>query len=335
MSKSTHVPSHQPTPFSYQPTIITDDGNTNTWIHNAAAAQVGTVNGIYPDMNVFYALCWINLAVSAAILVHSWLLHGKKYSTVRIQIDLAALANIASIVAAVEALKHPTREYWALLFDFCYNGVFNATIQLCDNYMFYFRMLAVAKLPLCHRLLINMYIWIVLICTWLPAQTIIPFFYNCNTDIFNTYFPITLAIDSWGNVAYNFYFTFHFLYILYKLFGPSVGINTRRGTGTPTGVTPVGQVGGSANAAGIVPHLPTPGGFIPTHEARSPLSVLMNYEVTLVTLSIHYYQFTLTSILSPTQHTTINSPSHSSSHPLNTLLSIHPHIHSLTLSTHY
>ena len=114
MSKSTQTPSYQPTAVP-----ITDDGNTNVWLHNAAAAQVGTVNGIYPDMNVFYALCWINLAVSAAILVHSFLLHGGKYSSVRIQTDLAAVANIASSVSAIEALNHPTREYWALLFDFC------------------------------------------------------------------------------------------------------------------------------------------------------------------------------------------------------------------------
>ena len=295
MSKSTRSPSYLPTSFSYQPTTVSDDGNTNIWLRNAAAAQVGTVNGVHQDMRIFYTLCWINLAVSAAILVHSFLLHGRKYSTVRIQTDVAALANIFSIVAAVEALKHPTREYWALLFDFCYNGIFNVTIQLCDNYMFYFRMLAVAKLPLWHRVLIHMYIVIVLTCTWLPAQTIIPFFYDCNTDEFNTYFPITLAIDSWGNVAYNFYFTFHFLYILYKLFGPNVGINTsalappgvtslptanspRRHAGTPT---PVGTVSPSR----VVPHLPTPGGLIPTHEARSPLSVLMNYQVSPPPLS--------------------------------------------------
>ena len=258
MSKSTHTPSYQPVSFSYQPTARTDDGNTNVWLRNAAAAQVGTVNGIYPDMNVFYALCWINLAVSAAILVHSFLLHGGKYSSVRIQTDLAAVANIASIVSAIEALNHPTREYWALLFDFCYNGIFNVIIQLCDNYMFYGRMLAVAKLPLWHRVLINMYIWIVMTCTWLPAQTIIPFFYDCNSDTFNTYFPITLAIDSWGNVVYNFYFTFHFLFILYKLFGPSVGINTTGNTSFPTRHTPGGQTG-SANMGGVVPQLPTPG----------------------------------------------------------------------------
>ena len=265
MNKVTIRPTFRPTTSStQQPTSYTntDDGNQNVWLSNSAGAQVGTVNGVYTyngaitDLSTFYTLCWVNIAVCGAILIHSFWLHRWKYSnaSVRVQTEIGAFFAIMSAVVALEAIKHPTREYWALLFDLCYNGIFSAIIQLCDNYMFYFRLVAVVRLPLWYRVLINLYIWLVLICTWLPAQTIVPFFYDTNSTTFNTVYTITLAIDSWGNVLYNFYFSVHFLLILRKLFGPST---------TPlTGPPP--RAGMAAMA-------------VPT----SPLAVLMYYQVAI------------------------------------------------------
>ena len=263
MDKASIRPTYRPTTSAtHQPIspTSTDDGNHNVWVSNSAGRQVGTVNGIYnnngaiTDLTTFYTLCWVNIAVCGAIILHSFWLHGLKYSntSVRIQTEVGALFAILSAIVALQAIKHPTRLYWSLLFDLCYNGIFSAVIQLCDNYMFYFRLVAVVRLPRWYRMLINFYIWLVLICTWLPAQTIVPFFYNTNSITFNSIYTVTLAIDSWGNVLYNFYFSVYFLFILRKLFGPST---------TPlTGPPP--RTGMAAEA-------------VPT----SPLAVLMYYQV--------------------------------------------------------
>ena len=269
MSK-TMRPTYRPTSGTFNPTSFTstDDGNQNIWLSNSAGAQIGTVNGIYTyngaitDLSTFYILCWVNIAVCGAIIIHSFWLHRLKYSnaSVRVQTEIGALFAIMSAVVALEAVKHPTRMYWALLFDLCYNGIFSAVIQLCDNYMFYFRLIAVVRLPRWYRIMINVYIWLVLICTWLPAQTIVPFFYNTNSTAFISVYTITFAIDGWGNVLYNFYFSVHFLLILRKLFRPS----TAPLTGPP----------------------PLPG-MAATAVPLSPLAVLMYYQVISPTRLAH------------------------------------------------
>jgi len=268
MNKATIRPTYRPTtsgteqPTSYS--ITTDDGNHNVWLINSAGAQVGTVNGVYTysgaitNLSTFYVLCWVNIAVCGAVFIHSFWLHGLKYSnaSVRVQTEIGAFIAIMSAIAALEAIKHPTRMYWALLFDLCYNGIFSAIIQLCDSYMFYYRLTAVVRLPLWYRMLIHLYIWLVLICTWLPAQTIVPFFYDTNSTTFTSIYTITLAINTWGAVLYNFYFSIYFLLILRKLFGTST---------TPLTGPPIRD--GMAAAANAVP--------------VSPLAVLMHYQVSI------------------------------------------------------
>ena len=237
---------------TYQPTqsIITDDGNQNIWLRNSAGAQVGNVDGIYTingeitDLSTFYALCWVNVIVGSAIIIHSFSLHGSKYTnaSVRIQTEIGAFFAVISAVVALEAVKHPTRMYWALLYDLCYNGIFAAIVQLCDNYMFYYRLIAVVRLPLWYRVLINVYIWVVLIFTWLPAFTIVPFFYNENSEAFFSVYIITWAIDTWGNILYNLYFSVHFIIILRKLFGSTTVPVEGPMTGmviTPTASSPI------------------------------------------------------------------------------------------------
>ena len=259
---TSYRPTYRPTSVTLSPTTSTstDDGNQNIWLRYSAGVQVGTVNGIYTyngaitDLSTFYALCWVNIAVCSAIIIHSFWLHGLKYTnaSVRIQTEIGAFFAVMSAVVALVAVKHPTRMYWALLFDLCYNGIFNAIVQLCDNYMFYYRLIAVVRLPLWYRVLINVYIWVVLICTWLPAQTIVPFFYDCNTETFNNVYTVTLAIYTWGNILYNVYFSVHFILILRKLYG--------RTTTPLTGPLPLA-------------------GMATTAVPKSPIAVLMYYQV--------------------------------------------------------
>ena len=243
------LPTYQPTSGTRQ-SISTDDGNQNIWLRNSAGAHVLSLDGIYTtdventDLSTFYALCWVNIFVCSIIIIHSFSLHGLKYTnaSVRIQTEIGAFFAVMSAVVAFEAVKHPTRMYWALLYDLCYNGIFAAIIQLCDNYMFYYRLINVVRLPLWYRVLINVYIWVVLICTWLPAPTIVPFFVDCNTESSTNLYIITWSIMSWGNILYNLYFSVHFIFILRKLFGSATVPVDEPPTGmviTPTTSSPI------------------------------------------------------------------------------------------------
>ena len=167
-----------------------------------------------------------------------------------------------------------------MLGDLCYGYLFSAVIQLCDNYMFYSRLLVVTDLPRWHRQALQAYIWVVITATWLPANTIVPFFYNVNSASFQAIYAITRAVSCWGNVAYNVYFAVYFVFILRRiskqnngLIGISGGAEVT-GTGTRTGP-------GVSDRHRTHPHHQNNNGndHQPAGLARSPLTVLMHNEV--------------------------------------------------------
>ena len=59
-----------------------------------------------------------------------------------------------------------------------------------------------------------MYILTVLSLTWAPFYSVVPFFYNTNSSDLTYVYLVTLSIQVWGTVAYNFYFTLEFSIIL-------------------------------------------------------------------------------------------------------------------------
>jgi hypothetical protein len=65
---------------------------------------------------------------------------------------------------------------------------------------------------------------------WVPAYLFVPFFYDTNSLSFLAVYSITLQIQLWGVIAYNFYFTVEFTYILKKMYTGSTvqGISVRK-----------------------------------------------------------------------------------------------------------
>jgi hypothetical protein len=79
-------------------------------------------------------------------------------------------------------------------------------------------MLAVRpKMRNSEKILIVLYIWIVLILTWIPTFTIVPFFYDTNSGAFIQVYSILNTIYTVGNIVYNFYFTSQCLIVLNRI----------------------------------------------------------------------------------------------------------------------
>ena len=156
------------------------------------------------------------IAISIFVLVHSLSLHGRNYSSVRIQTDLAAFSLLAAgiIFLPTGYLVNPYAENSIFVFDFIFIGFFPLVVQLCDNYMFYSRLRAVTKVPLWKRYAFHLYIVIILCSSWFPLYSFVPFIWNVNTKSSIYAYSIMLPIQVWGTVAYNFYFTFEFAIIL-------------------------------------------------------------------------------------------------------------------------
>ena len=140
-----------------------------------------------------------------------------KYDSVRIFADIC---NIACILSSVCIIIIQNTKYdkvqMSILFDFLFCGIFTATIQLCDNYMFYNRFVAVSKPPQWKKNIIHCYIIVALTLSWLPNYTVIPFIYNTNSPHYNQYYTNVLFFQFISTFVYNLYFTFQFGRILYE-----------------------------------------------------------------------------------------------------------------------
>jgi hypothetical protein len=187
------------------------------WVRNSGGHE-DNIN--VPYVNATYFM----MAVSVLILMHSTLINWKTpWRDVRVRTDIAASFTLLSGIFLLSALATPTTTVWAVLIDFFYNGIFAIVIQLCDNYMFFNRYKAVAKPSMFQSVLVHGFIWLVLVLPWAVTFTIVPFFYDTNTDFYtNVYYPYTNYLYSYGTLAFNVYFTVQFGLILRKLYRPII-----------------------------------------------------------------------------------------------------------------
>ena len=154
----------------------------------------------------------------AAVLIHSARLHGRKFDSVRICTDLSATICILNAIIVSTHTKSPTNDLQSVIMvDLLFYGFFSAVVQFCDSYMFYSRLLIMQRIPNWQRVAIITYIVVVLILTWLPTYTIVPFFYDTNSDQYLQMFATLNTVYSSGTVVYNAFFTFRCLLILSKM----------------------------------------------------------------------------------------------------------------------
>lgn len=170
------------------------------------------------------AVFWVNVVImiiASAILLHSAILHGKRYrGTIRKQTDLASLFALLSSACYFIFFTRPNRDTHAIIINLLVSGVLQLPIQLCDRYMFLERLKAVTRVNRNKNILVHTYIYLILVATWIPFYTLVPIFTDTSGDIcFSAYFVLN-SIYLAGVLAYNFYFTLEFVLILrvHKLF---------------------------------------------------------------------------------------------------------------------
>jgi len=151
--------------------------------------------------------------------VHSFFINRKKrhsWHFVRASTDISAVAALFGAVMVLMCRESPNVVKTAICWDFLYNGFSVATVQLCDNYMFFNRFKAVQEVPNWKAYLMQSYVWIVMTLTWLPAYTLLPYFYDTNSGAFGRINSLFLYVQGYGGVLYNFYFTYEFTLFLYR-----------------------------------------------------------------------------------------------------------------------
>ena len=85
-------------------------------------------------------LIYISIAFGTAILVHSFYLHKKKWKTVRIANDAAAISLIGQSLCFMRCSMYAcTLNQQAFFNNFLANAFFGAVIQVADNFMTFSR----------------------------------------------------------------------------------------------------------------------------------------------------------------------------------------------------
>ena len=104
------------------------------------------------------------------------------------------------------------------MIDLLSYGILTLIVQFGDNFMFFWRFIAVSpKMTPLKKSFIYSYIAVILTLLWIPTYTFIPFFYNTNSVSFNNIYYWALQVQIYGCMAYNFYFSLEFGRILYKI----------------------------------------------------------------------------------------------------------------------
>jgi hypothetical protein len=80
--------------------------------------------------------------------------------------------------------------------------------------MFFDRLRAVSKIAPWKSFLIHVYVWLVLVVSWVLPYSIIPIVYDTNRPQFQKYFRIALGVYCWGVVIYNIYISLEVAFVL-------------------------------------------------------------------------------------------------------------------------
>lgn len=189
-------------------TINSSGSDNATWVVQSRAFFPEAITPLY------YQMLYMIIASSCAILVVSAIQHGRVFKSVRTCVDIAALSSLLLSALLLIAMRKPTPTKTAIVRDFLCYGLLQTVVLLCDNYMFYKSYAVVVKVQTWKRHLIHSYVWIILILTWLPKWTVLPFFTAPNNPFYVTAFFYLDQISYYGNIGYNFYFTVQFIRVL-------------------------------------------------------------------------------------------------------------------------
>ena len=185
-----------------------ENSDNAVWVVQSRQFNPKTITPLFKQM------LYMTIPVSVCIILASAAQYGRVFKSVRICIDCAALSSLLLSILLLVAVNNPTPTKTAVVRDFLCYGVFQTIVLLCDNYMFYKSYAAVVKVQPWKRNLIHIYVWIILILTWLPKWTILPFFTTDENPQYVEAYDILDRISYYGNIVYNFYFTVQFIRVL-------------------------------------------------------------------------------------------------------------------------
>ena len=179
----------------------------NTWIYNSFSAADAVPTG-----DSFLYLAYFVLAMSFAILIHSFYLNRFKWTTIRVTTDIACVCTIIQFFLLFQcASGKPCGQYkTSIVIDLLANGIFSGVVQGCDNYITFVRYAAVVgekRITRTRKILTLTYVIVFLFFCWWPYYWLVPFFVNMNSP--TALFGYTYSQYVWNFPSYIMYNLYH------------------------------------------------------------------------------------------------------------------------------
>jgi hypothetical protein len=168
------------------------------------------------DLELDYKWNYITCYTAIGILVHSFIIHGRKYDSVRACTDFACVLAIIPAISTAVVRRHPS-----LLTTVIVNQVVNfvicgSLIKVCDLYMFYSRYCVIQRVPPVRRK-IHYTIWIAIYGALSSTVIVTPFFVNLKSVYFKPIYRSIYGFVLVAFVLYALYFTVMSIRLIWSL----------------------------------------------------------------------------------------------------------------------
>mmetsp|Transcript_15745 Transcript_15745/g.15100 ORF Transcript_15745/g.15100 Transcript_15745/m.15100 type:complete len:384 (-) Transcript_15745:108-1259(-) len=186
--------------------------------------SIYVMNSLVFDFSLFtYASYWVayaSIVFGSLVLVHSSIINKRNLNFVRFVSDISAFFSIVFAIMFLISAYRPNKTKTAIAWDFCSIGLCQIAIQLCDSYLFVNRYRAIRRMSNLERWVTHIYIFVLIALPYHTAIMFLPFSVDLNSENAQLgdvviRFRLGLAIQTWGIIAYNIYFTLVFSYIGY------------------------------------------------------------------------------------------------------------------------
>jgi hypothetical protein len=169
-----------------------------------------------------YASYWVayaSIVFGSSVVIHSSIINKRNTNFVRFVTDISAFFSVVFAIMFLISAYRPNKTKTAVAWDLCSIGLCQIAIKMCDSYLFVNRYRAIRRMSNLERWVTHIYIFVLIALPYHTAVMFLPFSVDLNNDnarLLNGGFRSRLrAIQTWGTIAYNIYFTLVFSYIGY------------------------------------------------------------------------------------------------------------------------
>jgi hypothetical protein len=122
------------------------------------------------------------IAIFSLIFLHSLFVNGFKFTQIRTVTDISCVCAIAGTSLLYSGMSSDDPLDQKIFINLFFYSIFVVTVQLCDIYVVRSLCVKIDRLQTCAKMLINFYIWFLLVLSHAPYGSFFPLVWNMNNE---------------------------------------------------------------------------------------------------------------------------------------------------------